>query len=194
MMMKILSILPGFVGFLCIAIMIVSLYGYTTEVIVSDIPIVPCSDDEDIGCKVAMTSSDIKVPNAFNLLEIDISVDWEESERSWFGVIQQFDEACEPDGNGLTNCTEADFTEYIIAGGSSSDGELEFRMEPGDYRFITGGKDGSAISNQDAVLGIEVHLNSIVELIIGGIGIFLFLGATEMAFPLRELYKKFRDA
>ena len=141
-----------------------------------------------------MTTADIEVPRAFNLLEIEISVEWEESERSWFGVIQQYDELCEPDNNGLTNCTEVDFEEYIIAGGSSSDGELEFRMESGDYRFITGGKDGSTISNQDAVIGIEIHLNSALELIIGGIGVFLFLSATEMAFPLRELYRKFREA
>ena len=67
-------------------------------------------------------------------------------------------------------------------------------MESGDYRFITGGKDGSTISNLDAVIGIEIHLNSALELIIGGIGVFLFLSATEMAFPLRELYRKFREA
>ena len=194
MMMKILSILPGFVGFLCIGIMIGSIVGFSTEEVVNDIPIVPCSEDEDIGCRVAMTTADIEVPRAFNLLEIEISVEWEESERSWFGVIQQYNELCEPDNNGLTNCTEVDFEEYIIAGGSSSDGELEFRMESGDYRFITGGKDGSTISNQDAVIGIEIHLNSALELIIGGIGVFLFLSATEMAFPLRELYRKFREA
>lgn len=193
-MMKILSILPGFVGFLCIAIMIGSIIGFSTEEVVTDIPIVPCSEDENIGCRVAMTSSVIEVPNAFNLLEIKVSVDWEEAERSWFGVIQQYDQFCEPDSNGLTNCTEVDFEEYIIAGGSDSDGKLKFSMEPGDYRFITGGKDGSTISNQDATLVIEIHLNSAIELIVGGIGIFLFLSATEMAFPLRELYRKFRDA
>ena len=194
MMMRILSILPGFVGFLCIIIMISSIIGYSTEEVVNDIPIVPCSDDDEIGCRVAMTSSDIEVPDAFSLLEIKISVIWEESERSWFGVIQQYDEACEPDSNGLTNCTESDFEDYIIAGGSNADGKLQFEMEPGEYRFITAGKDSSAISQQDASLQIEIHLNSIIELIIGGIGIFLFIGATEMAFPLRELYRKFRDA
>ena len=130
MMMRILSILPGFVGFLCIVIMIGSVIGYSTEEVVNDIPIVPCSDDDEIGCRVAMTSSDIEVPNAFSLLEIKISVTWEESERSWFGVIQQYDESCEPDSNGLTNCTESDFEEYIIAGGSNADGELKFEMEP----------------------------------------------------------------
>ena len=129
MMMKILSILPGFVGFLCIGIMIGSIVGFSTEEVVNDIPIVPCSEDEDIGCRVAMTTADIEVPRAFNLLEIEISVEWEESERSWFGVIQQYDELCEPDNNGLTNCTEVEFEEYIIAGGSNSDGELKFKMD-----------------------------------------------------------------
>ena len=194
MMMRILSILPGFVGFLCITIMIASIIGFSTEEVVKDIPIVPCSEDEDIGCRVAMTNSDIEVPKAFNLLDIEVSVVWEESERSWFGVIQQYAELCEPDSNGLTNCTEVDFEEYIIAGGSNSDGELKFRMDAGDYRFITAGKDGSTISNQDASIEIEIHLNSALELIIGGIGVFLFLSATEMAFPLRELYRKFREA
>ena len=65
-----------------------------------------------------------------SLLEIKISVIWEESERSWFGVIQQYDEACEPDSNGLTNCTESDFEDYIIAGGSNADGKLQALMMP----------------------------------------------------------------
>ena len=67
-------------------------------------------------------------------------------------------------------------------------------MEPQKYRFITGGKDSSTISNQDVSIEIEIHLNPILEIIIGGIGLFLFIGATEMAFPLREWFEKFRNA
>jgi len=194
MMVRILSILPGFVGLLCIVILLGSIVGISQEVVKNDIPIIPCSEDEEVGCRIAMTSADIEVPNAFKLLEIDVSINWDEPDRSWFGVINEYPDVCEPDSNGLTNCTENDFEEYIIAGGSSSRGSLDFNMEPQKYRFITGGKDSSTISNQDVSIEIEIHLKPILEIIIGGIGLFLFIGATEMAFPLREWFEKFRNA
>ncbi len=194
MMLKILSILPGIVGTLCILILLGSLYGYSYEERINDIPIVPCSDDEEIGCRVGMTNADIEVPNAFSLLEIQIVVEWNEPDRSWFGVVHDYPKICEPDDNGLSNCTEQDFEGYIIAGGSSSTGLLKFEMEPENYRFITGGKQGSTLSDQDILLQIDVGLTSIIELSLGGIGLFLLLGATEMAFPFKEWFEKFRNA
>ena len=71
-MMKILSIFPGFVGAICILILLGSIIGFSHQEKINDIPIVPCSDDEDIGCRIGMTSSDINVPNAFKLLQIEV--------------------------------------------------------------------------------------------------------------------------
>ena len=127
-MMKILSIFPGFVGAICILILLGSIIGFSHQEKINDIPIVPCSDDEDIGCRIGMTSSDINVPNAFKLLQIEVDVNWGEPDRSWFGVINKYPGACEPDSNGLTNCTEEDFEGLIIAGGSDSEGNLKFDM------------------------------------------------------------------
>jgi len=192
-MLRILSILPGLVGFICALILLGSIIGYSTEEDISDIPIVPCSNDDSIGCQVAMTKADIEVPNAFRLLDIDIGVDWNEPDRSWFAVINDYDIKCEPDDNSLTSCTESDFEKYIIAGGSQVDGEFNFKMEPENYRFITGGKDGSTISNQDINIKIEVHLNPLLEIILAAITLFLFIGATEMAFPIKKLFNKNKD-
>jgi len=192
-MMKILSIFPGFVGAICIIILLGSIIGFSHQEKIYDIPIVPCSDDADIGCRIGMTSSDINVPNAFKLLQIEVDVNWGEPDRSWFGVINKYPEACEPDSNGLTNCTEGDFEGLIIAGGSDSEGNLKFDMHPNKYRFITGGKDGATISNQDVTLDIKVSLNSIIEILLAAVGLFLFIGATEMAFPIKKWFEKFRN-
>ncbi len=105
MMVRILSILPGFVGLLCIVILLGSIVGISQEVVKNDIPIIPCSEDEEVGCRIAMTSADIEVPNAFKLLEIDVSINWDEPDRSWFGVINEYPDVCEPDSNGFKKAT-----------------------------------------------------------------------------------------
>jgi|TARA_B100001250_G_scaffold119510_2_gene101408 hypothetical protein len=141
-----------------------------------------------------MTSDDMSVPTAFMLLDIRLTVEWDEPDRSWIGVIESPPpEGCDPDSNGLTSCTSDDFV-FVEGGPSSEDGTFEFTLKPGDYRFVTAGKDGSTLDEQIVTIETEAHLSSFVEIVLGGIGIILLAGAGEMAFPIKSLWKKFRDS
>jgi hypothetical protein len=195
MMVRVLSVLPGLVGLVCAVILIASLLGYSTDESETEIPIVPCSDDEAIGCQVGMTGGDLSVPNAFMLLDIELKAEWEEPERSWLAVVDAAAAIdCPPNSNGLTTCTEEDFEEYIVTGGSDADGSLVFEVGPGDYRFITAGKDGSTLGSQTVTLSTSVHLNDYFEIALAIVTVLLLAGAGEMAFPIRNLWKRFRDA
>ena len=192
-MIKIMSILPGLVGGLCILIVIVSLIGIDIEDSRTDVPIVPCSDDA-VGCVVGMTTQDLQVPSAFILLEISMELEWDEPDRSWIGVIASPPpEGCEPDSNGLTTCTSDDF-DFVAGGPDSEDGSFYFVLEPGKYRFVTAGKDGSTLDEQLVTIDPEIHLAGFVEIMLSAVGFILLLGAREMAFPIKEMWKRFRDA
>ena len=102
-------------------------------------------------------------------------------------------EECPPDSNGLTSCTSDDFV-FIAGGPDSPDGSLDFVLEPGKYRFVTAGKDGSTLDEQLVTIEPEIHLAGFVETLLALIGLALLLGASEMAFPLREMWKRFREA
>jgi len=180
------------VGGLCALIVIGSLVGIDIDDSRTDVPIVPCSDDS-VGCVVGMTTEDLEVPSAFVLLEISMELEWDEPDRSWIGVISDYPDECEPDSNGLTTCTSEDF-DFVAGGPDSTDGSFEFVLEPGKYRFVTAGKDGSTLDEQLVIISPEIHLAGFVEIVLTVIGFTLLMGASQMAFPLREMWKRFRDA
>jgi hypothetical protein len=193
MMIRILSVLPMLVGLLCALILVLSLIGYQTQETGNEVPIVPCSDDE-VGCNVGMTVEDMKVPMAFGLLEITLEVDWKEPERGWLGVVDaSAAEDCPPDDStGLTQCTEEQIGKFLVAGGPQSDGSMSFRVEPGSYRFVTAGYEGSGLDSQRVEMTSSIHLDNYVEIVLAGTSGLLLIGAGEMAFPLRNLLKRFR--
>ena len=192
-MVRVLSILPGLVGSLCILIVIGSLFGMDLENSRTDVPIVPCTDDS-VGCVVGMTADDLEVPGAFILLEISMKLEWDEPERSWIGVVgADAADDCPPDSNGLTTCTSEDL-DFVAGGPDSEDGSFEFVLAPGKYRFVTAGTDGSTLDEQLVTIDPEIHLAGFVEIVLSAIGLTLLVGASQMAFPLREMWKRFRDA
>ncbi len=100
MMIRILSVLPAVMGIICALLVVVSLYGPTLDASRTDIPLVPCTDDA-AGCPVGMTSEDLVSPTAFVLLDIELSIEWNQSDSSWIGVIASPPPSgCEPDSNG----------------------------------------------------------------------------------------------
>jgi len=194
MMIRLLSVLPGFVGVVCTLIVIFSLVGYSPNDSGAEVPIIPCTDSE-LGCNVGMTQSDMGVPTAFILLDIDLEVRWDEPDRAWLGVVDSGAAAeCPPDSNGLTQCTWEDMSEYLVAGGPDSHDSMVFEMDPGKYRFVSAGKDGASLDSQQVVMHTSIHLNNYVEIALGAVSILLLAGAGEMAFPIRNLWKRFMEA
>ena len=193
MMVRILSLLPMLVGLLCALILLLSLVGYQTPETGNQVPIVPCSND-DAGCNVGMTSENLDVPRAFGLLEITLELEWKEPERGWLGVVDaSAAEECPPDSStGLTHCTDEQIGRFLVAGGPQNDGSMRFRLEPGSYRFVTAGYEGSGLDSQRVEMSSSVHLDNIVEVVLAGTSGLLLICAGEMAFPVRNLLKRFR--
>jgi hypothetical protein len=69
---------------------------------------------------------------------------------------------------------------------------MRFRLEPGSYRFVTAGYEGSSLDSQRVEMSSSVHLDNIVEIVLAGTSGLLLIGAGEMAFPVRNLLKRFR--
>ena len=196
MMIRILSVLPAVMGFICTLLLIVSLYGPALDASRTNIPLVPCTDDT-AGCPVGMTSEDLSSPTAFMLLDIELTIEWDQSDSSWIGVIASPPPSgCEPDSNGLTTCTADDF-DFIAGGGSEASGSLVFDLKPGDYRFTTASTDTSGVGGKQLVtITPEISLNPVAEVLLALVAILLLAGSGEMFVHERIMgvWKRFREA
>ncbi|MFL2493383.1 MAG: hypothetical protein ACJ0HH_01320 [Candidatus Thalassarchaeum sp.] len=196
MMIRILSILPAAMGVICAILVLVSLYSPTLESSRTEIPLVPCTDDS-AGCPVGLSGEDLSSPTAFILLDIEVTIEWEQFSTSWIGVIESPPpDGCEPDPNGLTTCTAEDF-DFIAGGAEEGDGSLTFDLKPGDYRFATASTDTSGIGGEQfVIITPEIALNPIVEILLSIVAILLLAGSGEM-FAHRNIvraWKRFKEA
>ena len=87
-------------------------------------------------------------------------------------------------------CTEDEIEEFLVAGGPQNEGSLIFELDPGSYRFITAGYEGSDLDEQLVEVTSSIHLDNFVEIILAATSGLLLLGAGEMAFPIRNLLKR----
>ena len=196
MMVRLLSVLPGFVGLLCVILLLGSLRGIDLPSERSVIDMVPCEFEDPDLCLIAMTP-EISPPTIFGILDIDLQISWQEADDAWFAVVNSdAAEVCPPDEESwLTECTVEDVENYIIVGGPNElDGQMTWNIKTDDYRIITGGREGADIGDQQALTtSTQISLNWFVEFILALVSLTLFLGAGEMAFPIKKFFLKFRD-
>ena len=191
-MVRVLGVLPGFVGFVCLVLLTASLVGIEIDSTRVQATTVPCLDDDAGGCPVGMTGSDFHVPWGFSLIDVEVNIAWDEPEKAWIGVVDaKYAEEgkCPPDSNGLTSC-EADDFEFVAGGPEDSD-EFTFSLKPGDYRFTSGGRDGASLDNQLVTITSTFHISQVGEILLGVIGILLMVGAVEMIYPIELFWKKY---
>jgi len=189
-MVRVLGVLPGFVGFICLVLLTASLVGIELDKTGVQATTVPCLDDDAGGCPVGMTGSDFHVPWGFNLLDVKIHIEWDEPRKAWIGVVDaKYAENCPPDSNGLTTCEAEDFE--FVAGGPTKEDEFTFSLKPGDYRFTSGGRGGSNLDDQVVTITSTIHISTVGELLLGVIGILLMVGAVEMIYPIELFWKKY---
>ena len=195
MMIRVLSILPAAMGVICAILVLVSLYSPTLDTSRTDIPLVPCTDDST-GCPVGLSGEDLSSPTAFMLLDIEVTIEWEQFTTSWIGVIESIPDGCEPASNGLTSCTAEDF-EFISGGPDEDGGSLTFELKPGEYRFATASTDTSGVGGEQLVtITPQIALNPIAEILLAIVSILLLAGSGEM-FAHRSImraWKRFKEA
>ena len=198
MMVRILSILPIFVGTLCLVLLLGSLASYNLPEESSTVDMVPCESAEPDLCFIAMTNDDISPPAIFSILDIDLQIEWQRADDAWFAIVHsEAENDCPPNEETLlTECTVEDVEKYIIVGGADEfDGEINWNIKTDDYRIISGGREGADIGDQQVLTtSVEISLNWFIELLLAIISLTLFLGAGEMAFPIKKLFMKFRDS
>ena len=197
MMVRVLSVLPGFVGLLCVILLLGSLRGIDLPQEGSVIDMVPCEFEDPDLCLIAMTP-EISPPTIFGILDIDLQISWQEADDAWFAVVNSdAAEVCPPDEESwLTECTVEDVENYILIGGPNElDGQMTWNIKTDDYRIITGGREGADIGDQQALTtSTQISLNWFVEFILALVSLTLFLGAGEMAFPIKKFFLKFRES
>ena len=197
MMVRLLSVLPGFVGLLCVILLLGSLRGIDLPSERSVIDMVPCEFEDPDLCLIAMTP-EISPPMIFGILDIDLQISWQEADDAWFAVVNSdAAEVCPPDEESwLTECTVEDVENYILIGGPNElDGQMTWNIKTDDYRIITGGREGADIGDQQALTtSTQISLNWFVEFILALVSLTLFLGAGEMAFPIKKFFLKFRES
>ena len=129
MMVRLLSVLPGFVGLLCVILLLGSLRGIDLPSERSVIDMVPCEFEDPDLCLIAMTP-EISPPKIFGILDIDLQISWQEADDAWFAVVNSdAAEVCPPDEESwLTECTAEDVENYIIIGGPNElDGQMTWK-------------------------------------------------------------------
>lgn len=194
-MVRVLGVLPGFVGFICIIMVLASLNGIGLDDTKEKTPTVPClEDDAGVSCPVGMTGNDFHVPWGFHLLDVKVTIEWDEPGKAWIGVVDaKYADECPPDSNGLTTC-EADQFEFE-AGGPDVVNSFTYSLEPGDYRFTSGGRNGfSNVDDQIVTVSSTIHMATTGEILLGIIGILLMIGAIEMIYPIKLFWKKFVES
>jgi hypothetical protein len=74
------------------------------------------------------------------------------------------------------------------------DGTLSWDIGTEKYHIITGGREGADIGDMQVLTTKgEISFDWKVEIILVTISATLFIGAGEMAFPIRKLFDKFRN-
>ncbi|MCH1523869.1 MAG: hypothetical protein L7S41_01810 [Candidatus Thalassarchaeaceae archaeon] len=198
MMVRILSILPVITGTICAILLLGSLVGINLGDDSSTIDMVPCEVDDSGTCFVAMTP-EIDPPTIFGILDINLEISWTENIDSWFAVVESKagdESVCPPsDSTWLTDCTAEDIEEYIIIGGDEEeDGVINWNVQTDEYRIVTGGREGADIGDKQVLTtNTEISFDWKVEWILFIISVTLFIGAGEMAFPIRKLFRRIRE-
>ena len=72
-MVRIFSVLPFVTGSICLLLVLVSMFGFASGTIDDEIPALPCVGAQE-ECATGMSESDLDVPNAFFLLDVQVHV------------------------------------------------------------------------------------------------------------------------
>ncbi len=134
-----------------------------------------------------MNQDNLSVPMPFTLLDVSVSMYWDHGSDAWIGVVdaEKVDwEKCSPNEQGLTGCRASDFD--IIAGGPDSTEGMEWSLEPGTTRFITGGRAGTITLDTNIVTyTYSVGLGFWPGAFLAVVGLTLGLAGIQMAFPVK---------
>ena len=98
--------------------------------------------------KSAMLEQNVPIPDAVNgIIVANFNAQWDAPD-AWIGIVDASEaDQCTDSGDGYLLCDTEDLT--FIVGGPDSEGEIEWTISGGNYRFVAGNSiDGSAQTTQ----------------------------------------------
>tara|TARA_B110000444_G_scaffold261555_1_gene315244 strand:+ start:26467 stop:27033 length:567 start_codon:yes stop_codon:yes gene_type:complete len=164
-MEKYFRIAAGIIGSI---LLIVSFVGMNNQLAESDsieTMLPPCSvdegmpwpGDEEVTCYWGMSVEIVEIPAEAIAADVIVDISWTQ-DGVWIGIAEANQvESCELKTD-YYECAKDSIT--LIAGGSSSDGDIQWTPEPGEYRFVAGGDDSQSLQQFSVDWGYEATLKS----------------------------------
>jgi hypothetical protein len=165
-MEKYFRIAAGIIGSI---LLIVSIVGINNELAESDsveTMLPPCEitnegtllpGDEEVTCYWGMSVEILEIPAEAIAADVIVDISWAK-EGVWIGIAEADQvENCELK-NDYYKCTKNSVT--LIEGGDSSNGEIQWTPEPGEYRFVAGGDDSQSLQQFSVDWEYEATLKS----------------------------------
>ena len=165
-------------------LLIISLVGMNNELVESDsvdAMLPPCTvddgmpwpGDEEVTCYWGMSVEIVEIPAEAIAADVVVDISWVK-DGVWIGIAEADQiENCELK-NDYYECAKNSVT--LIEGGDTSDGEIQWTPEPGEYRFVAGGEDSQSLQQFSVDWGYEATLKSGVTtpLLLIGIGLLSY--------------------
>ena len=164
-MEKYIRITAGIIGSI---LLIISLVGMDKQLVESDnvdTMLPPCTvddgmpwpGDEEVTCYWGMSVEIVEIPAVAVAADVVVDISWVK-DGVWIGIAEADQiENCELK-NDYYECAKNSVT--LIEGGDTSDGEIQWTPEPGEYRFVAGGEDSQSLQQFSVDWGYEATLKS----------------------------------
>ena len=119
------------------------------------LPLIP--GDEEVTCYWGMSVEIVEIPAEAIAADVVVDISWAE-DGVWIGISEADQvENCELK-NDYYECAKNSVT--LIEGGDSSNGEIQWTPEPGEYRFVAGGDDSQSLQQFSVDWEYEATLKS----------------------------------
>jgi hypothetical protein len=178
---KYIRLAAGVIG---AVLLLVSIVGISNELSESDsveTMLPPCTvddgmpwpGDEEVTCYWGMSVEILEIPAEAIAADVIVDISWAK-DGVWIGIAEADQVSnCELK-NDYYECAKNSVT--LIEGGDSSNGEIQWTPEPGEYRFVAGGEDSQSLQQFSVDWSYEATLKSGVTtpLLLIGIGLLSY--------------------
>ena len=178
---KYIRLAAGVIG---AVLLLVSIVGISNELSESDsveTMLPPCTvddgmpwpGDEEVTCYWGMSVEILEIPAEAIAADVIVDISWAK-DGVWIGIAEADQVSnCELK-NDYNECAKNSVT--LIEGGDSSNGEIQWTPEPGEYRFVAGGEDSQSLQQFSVDWSYEATLKSGVTtpLLLIGIGLLSY--------------------
>jgi hypothetical protein len=178
---KYIRLAAGVIG---AVLLLVSIIGISNELSESDsveTMLPPCTvddgmpwpGDEEVTCYWGMSVEILEIPAEAIAADVIVDISWAK-DGVWIGIAEADQVSnCELK-NDYYECAKNSVT--LIEGGDSSNGEIQWTPEPGEYRFVAGGEDSQSLQQFSVDWSYEATLKSGVTtpLLLIGIGLLSY--------------------